>query len=656
MGVPLGTDLLLLLDRSKRRNNRSKSRRKKRMKTIELLAPAKDLEHGRAAVLCGADAVYAGAPRFGARASAGMRTEDIGELCDFAHGFGARVYVAMNTLLYEDELAEAEEIAARVCDAGADGLIVQDMAFLRMEGLPPVETHASTQTFNMSAERIKFLAEAGFSRVILERALSLAEITEIHTKVPEIGLEAFIHGAICVSYSGRCYMSRTMGPRSGNRGVCMQACRLPYNLLDENIRPIMKDRHLLSVQDMNLTDHLEGLIDAGVSSFKIEGRLKDIDYVKNIVTWYRRRLDGIIARRDDLQRASQGTSMVEFEPSPGKSFSRGATSYFIADKKNKVASFDTPKSSGEYVGKVSKTGRDFFICDTALRLNNGDGICFFDGNRRLTGTNINKPDNGRIYPNRMEGIAAGTEIYRNYDIKFVSAVERSRMRRTIAVAAKTWMEAGRISLELCETADDLGSREKPACASVSLAGAFDPAQNPERAEETLRTQIAKTGETTYSVQSINIEWDVPLFVPVSIINKLRRGAVEKLTEARLEAIRQEKAAHRRRPENMEAPYPAAVLTGEDNVTNPLAGRFYRDHGVTAIEQGYDLADDLTGKRVMQMRYCPRKEIGQCLKEKPSYTEKLYIENGLNVYELLFDCATCTASLVYKGKRDKKSAK
>lgn len=299
----------------------------RKLRTIELLAPAKNYEQGRAAILCGADALYVGAPRFGARSAAGVPEEEIVRLCDLAHRFGAKVYVAMNTLLYEQELADAERIACRMWNAGADALIVQDMAFLRME-LPPVELHASTQVCNTDPQRVRFLSEAGFTRVILERALSLGEIGRL-SRAADVEIETFVHGAICVSYSGRCYMSRTMGPRSGNRGDCSQSCRLPYDLLDERMRPLERNRHLLSLQDMNATGQIEELIGAGVTSFKIEGRLKDENYVRNVVGWYRRKLDGILARRDDLRRASEGISTLEFEPNPAKSFSRGATAYFL---------------------------------------------------------------------------------------------------------------------------------------------------------------------------------------------------------------------------------------------------------------------------------------------------------------------------------------
>lgn len=625
------------------------------MQSVELLAPVKNLEYGRAAILCGADALYVGAPQFGARYSAGVSVKDIEELCTFAHLFGAKVYVAMNTLLFEDELSDAEKIATCIYNAGADALIVQDMSFLRMQNLPPIELHASTQTFNMCAEKVRFLSETGFSRVILERALSAKEIEEIHKAVPGTELEAFIHGAICVSYSGRCYMSRTMSQRSGNRGMCLQSCRLPYNLLNEQMQPIVKDKHLLSVRDMNLSDNLEDLINAGVCSFKIEGRLKDLDYVKNIVSWYRDRLDTIINSRNDLCRSSKGRSAIEFTPTPGKSFSRGATPYFIKDTKNRVSSFDTPKSSGEYIGRIKSAGRDFFIlADTPSQANlaNGDGICFYNNENKFTGTNINKVEGSRIYPNRMDGLRFGTEIYRNYDHLFVNTVERSRMKRTIDIKSEIDISADKATLHLFDadthdTASNNGLR-----VSVSQTGDFSAAKNPERAEDTIRTQIAKTGDTIYCIKDIKIKWDKIRFLPVSILNELRREAADKLTGL----ITSSYTRRTRKEENKSFPYPVTAVSGEENITNSLAEKFYRDHGVTDIEKGYDVQSDLTGKKVMQMRYCLRRELGECLKENPRYKGKLYIENGLNVYELCFDCKNCTTSLIYKGKRDKKPSR
>lgn len=417
---------------------------------LELLAPAKNFESGRAALLCGADALYVGAPRFGARAAAGVSVEEIGRLCELAHRFGARVFVTMNTLLYEQELAEAERMATRMWQIGADALIVQDMAFLRMD-LPPIDLHASTQMCTTTPEQVRFLADVGFSRVVLERALTLQEIEQL-SRAAAVEIEAFIHGALCVSYSGRCYMSRTMSARSGNRGDCSQACRLPYDLLDEQMQPLVRNRHLLSLQDMNATERLEAMIDAGVTSFKIEGRLKDENYVRNVVGWYRRRMDEIIARRPDLCRSSEGVSTFEFEPNPAKSFSRGGISYFLDGARRGVASFDTPKAFGEPLGQVRAVRRDSFQIQRAagqgVQLSAGDGLCFVTAAGEPSGTNVNRIEGDWIWPNRMEGIRPGVELYRNYDHRYVTALSRSRLRRAVPTTVSVRVTASEMELTL----------------------------------------------------------------------------------------------------------------------------------------------------------------------------------------------------------------
>lgn len=632
------------------------------MRQIELLAPARDYEHGYAALLCGADALYVGAPRFGARAAAGVAEADIARLCRAAHGFGARVYVAMNTLLYDDELAAAEQIAIRMWEAGADALIVQDMAFLRMN-LPPVALHASTQTCNLEPEQIRFLARAGFSRVILERALHRDEIREIEKPAREegVGLEAFVHGAICVGYSGRCYLSRSAGPRSGNRGDCSQPCRVSWTLFDERMQSLIRDRHLLSVQDLNLTPSLEEMIDIGVDSFKIEGRLKDIAYVKNIVSWYRHRLDAIIASHSGLERSSRGVSSIEFEPAPQKSFSRGASLYFFSERRNRVASFDTPKAVGERIGRIERVGRDFFelASDETSRgtrvlsptfqgetngpvnpgsslLSAGDGICFVDAAGSLRGTHINGTEGGRIYPNRMEGLKSGMELFRNHDATFVAAAGRSRDRRSLEVTAQ---------IEITATGIRLTYTDGDIYGEAFREGAFDPAQQPARAEETIRTQVAKTGDTVFRVTKADIVRDAARFVPLSLLNELRREATARLSEN----ILRNHTRPPRKPEDKTFPYPTAAISGEMNVTNRLSEAFYRDHGVRQIEPGYDLQADLAGKRVMQSRYCLRHEIGECLREHPRYRGKLYLGNGPHRYELQFDCTACRMDLIYCGR-------
>lgn len=604
---------------------------------LELLAPAKNFESGRAALLCGADALYVGAPKFGARAAAGVSVEEIGRLCELAHRFGARVFVTMNTLLYEQELVEAERMATRMWQIGADALIVQDMAFLRM-GLPPIDLHASTQMCTTTPEQVRFLADVGFSRVVLERALTLQEIEKL-SQAADVEIEAFIHGALCVSYSGRCYMSRTMSARSGNRGDCSQACRLPYDLLDERMQPLVRNRHLLSLQDMNATERLEAMIDAGVTSFKIEGRLKDENYVRNVVGWYRRRMDEIIARRPDLCRASEGISTFEFAPNPAKSFSRGGISYFLDGARRGVASFDTPKAFGEPLGQVGAVRRDSFqlqrVAGQGVQLNAGDGLCFVTAAGESSGTNVNRIEEDWIWPNRMEGIRPGVELYRNYDHRYVTALSRSRLRRTVPVTALVRVTASEMELTLSD-----GTLQ----VIVSRLGDFELAQQPDRALATIRTQLSKTGETIFDLTDVKFSDDEVRFVPVSVLNELRREAFQQLDTERLEHY----CRRQRLPEDSNVRFPKLVLGGDENVVNSLAERFYRDHGVTRIEPGYDLRSDLKGVDVMRMRYCIRRELGMCLRDKPDYTGKLYLRHGTFLYELRFDCARCMMTVHYCG--------
>ena len=401
---------------------------------IELLAPARDFAAAVAAVDYGADAVYMGGARFGARQAAGNATEQIARAVEYAHRYGVRIHATLNTLLWDDELGEAERQARELIAAGVDALIVQDMALRRMN--LPVELHASTQMCNRTPEGARFLSEAGFARVILERNLTLDEIRAI-CRATTAEVECFVHGAICVGYSGRCFLSRSMSARSGNRGACSQPCRLTYDLTDGRGRTYLQGRHLLSVRDLNLSEHLGELIDAGVSSFKIEGRLKDLTYIRNVVAYYRRAVDEALAARPQLQRASVGESRPDFDPDPSKSFTRGESEYFCAGKCAGVASFDTPKAVGERIGRVVRVERNAFRLESpeGVRLAPGDGICF-RSEAGFVGTNVNAVEGARIVPNRMEGIRPGAEVYRNYDRLFTLRVERSRTRRVIPATAR----------------------------------------------------------------------------------------------------------------------------------------------------------------------------------------------------------------------------
>jgi len=595
------------------------------MRRIELLASARDLATAIAAIDCGADAVYIGASEFGARSEAANSVEDIARAVDYAHVFGVKVYATLNTLLFDSELESAERLARRLVEAGVDALIIQDMAYMRM-GIEGIDFHASTQMCNTSPEQVKFLEECGFTRVILERGLSLEEIRKIRRDT-EIGLEVFVHGAICVSHSGVCYLGRTMSERSGNRGTCSQPCRLTYDLTEDSGRVIIKGKHLLSLHDLNLSGQIGNLLDAGIDSFKIEGRLKDRIYVKNIVSHYRRILDEAIASRKDCARSSTGESVVCFDPNPEKSFYRGFTEYFIDGRRFGVASFDTPKSLGEPLGKVKKRGDVWFEISSPLA--SGDGICLF-AEGQLIGTNVNRVDGRRIFPASMEGLSEGVEIFRNSDREFIRQAERD-CRREIGCEASLTLSEERIVLKItdCEGVE----------VSAEAEGPFERAENEEQALNNIRNHIMKSGGTASRMDRAYISHgDFIPFVALSKINALRRTTLELLAEKR-------KKPARRYPKREEKPvkYPFEPL----NITNSLAERFYRDHGVEYATPGIDLGGDFHGRCVMTSPYCIRRETGECLKENSERGGNLYLLRGTKRYRLEFDCNNCLMRIIYE---------
>lgn len=597
------------------------------MRQIELLSPAKDFEAARAAVDHGADALYMGAARFGARRSAANSLEEVARAVEYAHQYGVRVHSTLNTVLYDEELDDAERLARELIGVGVDALIVQDMALRRMN--LPIEMHASTQVGTIAPEQALFLEQCGFSRVILERALTLEDIRAIRAAT-SVELECFVHGAICVGYSGRCFLSRSTSNRSGNRGECSQPCRLPYDLKDERGRTIMAGRHLLSVRDLDLSGELEALIDAGVASFKIEGRLKDVRYIKNVVSHYRRALDEIIARRDDIVRSSVGRSVVEFEPDPQKSFTRGASQYMLYGKRAGVASFDTPKAVGEPIGRIGKLFPRAFMLEAKADLAPGDGVCVIAGGE-LFGTNINSVEGDKITPNRMDGIRAGAMVYRNYDHRFSLQLDRSRTTRTIDAKARVELSAEGVKLTMtdCEGVSVELQRE------VQLGMASDP----QKMALTAQRQVAKSGGTIFSVVDVEVLGS-EFFAPASLLSDLRREALEALRQKRIGRTLQ----HRIQDDDGVARYPYAVVSRYENVTNHLAEEFYRTHGAQQIERALETRPT-EGERVMISSYCLRREIGQCLKERPTLKGELYIEHGAARYRLDFDCAACRMSLV-----------
>lgn len=602
---------------------------------IELLAPAKDLATAIDAIDCGADAVYIGAGKFGARHSATNPIDDIARVAEYAHLYGVKVYATLNTLLFDDELEEAREQALALIKAGVDALIVQDMAYWQMN--LPIPLHASTQTNCVTPEKVKFLEDMGFARAILERSLSKNEIAKIR-KATHIELEAFVHGAICVSQSGRCFFSRSTSERSGNRGECSQPCRLEYDLCNDNGEIIIKSKHLLSVRDLDLSARLGEMLDLGISSFKIEGRLKDRTYVRNIVSLYRQLLDKEIAKRDDVERSSVGRSAIEFEPNASRTFTRGASEYLFDGKRRGVASFDTPKAMGERVGKILRIDRRGVVLDCKHDLATGDGVCFITEGR-LVGTNVVGVEGDRVQLNRYDGVAVGVELFRNYNRLFSQAVERSRVKRTISVDLRLIFREDCIELVAI---DETGIEQ-----TVSVEYISEEARDKAKGEEALRRQLSRSGDTMFEVRNIEIE--NIRFAPMSVVAGLRREVLEKLEMGRLADYQFElhSASYIDSTNRWErrAQYPSKILAPQDNVTNHLAREFYTACGVEEIAEGLDCRATTEGKQVVISDYCIRREIGECLKERPRLKGELYLERGTKKYRLCFDCKACQMRLI-----------
>lgn len=594
---------------------------------IELLAPARDLECGIAAVDHGADAVYIGAPRFGARAAAANATDDIAALAEYAHLYNVRIYVALNTLLKEEELAEAEELIRELYRAGADALIIQDMGIMELD-LPPIALHASTQTDNRTPEQVKFLAEAGLKQVVLARELSLSEIRRIHEATP-VSLEVFVHGALCVSYSGQCYISRACFGRSANRGECAQCCRLPYTMLDADGRIIAKDKHLLSLKDLNRSEELERLLDAGVSSLKIEGRLKDVAYVKNVTAAYRRKLDAIFARRPEYARASSGIHRYTFTPQPDKSFNRGFTTYFLDGRAAGIHSFDTPKSWGEEMGRIKEIRGDHFTVAGLKSFNNGDGVCFIDGQGQMQGFRINRVDGNKLYPQEMPRLKPNAALYRNLDREFERTLSRRSADRKIRVSIRLAEQDTGFSLTLTDEDDNT--------VTLTLPYGKQQARTPQTGR--IEEQLGKLGNTPFEAGRIDIAFTAPWFLPASVQADLRRQAVEKLIEVRRNAYRREPATHRPTTHS----YPQTALTWSGNVTNTKAAAFYHRHGVNRIDPALeqDAAEDAA---LMSCKHCLKYSMGWCAVRQNGcspYREPFYLRmtDGKR-FRLSFDCKNC----------------
>ena len=596
-----------------------------RCELIELLAPAKDLQTGIEAIKHGADAVYIGAPKFGARAVAGNSVEDIGQLVEFARPYGVKVYVTLNTILYDNELDEAQQLIDELANAGIDALIVQDMAIIGLEQRIPL--HASTQMDNRTAEKVAWLRDFGFEQVVLARELTLDEIREIHERVPDVRLEVFVHGAICVSYNGQCYASQHCFGRSANRGECAQFCRMPFDLVDEDGHVLQKQKHLLSLRDMNRSEDLEALLDAGASSLKIEGRLKDVAYVKNVVAYYRQRLDEIFQRRPEYRRSSLGHETIAFTPNPAKSFNRLFTDYFLHGRKADMANIHTPKSMGE---PLVIHNSQCIIQNS--QLHNGDGLCYINKEGELVGFRVNRVDGNRIYLADGSAVPPIGEmrggLYRNHDQEFEQLLAKPTATRKVGVR---WL--------LRETAEGFLlrlTREDGATVEQVFPYPHEPARSSQT--EPITRQLSRLGDTPYEATGVDIEMSQEWFIPSSVLAEWRRQTLPTTSLAeREQSLRTTSFAERRqtlpvpslaRREKPHFQIQGAAISYLGNVANQVARQFYLDHGAKRVDWALEVEQpkrtDDKGLLIMTCRYCIRYELGMCRRMK---NEELRMKNG-----------------------------
>lgn len=612
---------------------------------IELLAPAKDISCAKEAILSGADAVYIGAPRFGARFSASNSFDDLSGLVNYAHFYNVRVYVTFNVILYDSELKEAEDMIWKLWDIGVDALIIQDLGITELN-IPPIPLHASTQMDNRTPEKVSFLRNVGFRQVVLARELSLSEIKTISRENPDVRLESFIHGAICVSYSGQCYLSKFLFGRSANRGECAQPCRLKYDLVDDKDNILLKGKYFLSQKDMNRTANLEELIDSGVSSFKIEGRLKDLSYVKNVTSWYRKKLDEILEHRSDLSRSSSGISAIKFTPVLEKSFNRGFTSYFLNGAEDGTVNFLTPKSIGEKVGVVSG------FCDGGIKvkaektINNGDGLSYFDNNNVFNGFRVNKVDGSVLHifegNRKIRNINIGAILYRTFDCSFEGSMNNYNSKRLVKVDVLcSEFECG-FKVSLIDEDGNEVSRE--------LVTEKIMADKPQM--EKVSQLLSKLGNTPFYAGSCVVRWKCDYFVPSSLWNKVKHELIDNLLTVRSKVFLRESC---NLPDN-DVRYIYNSLSYLGNVSNDKALDFYKKHGVSNVDKAYEVSP-VEDVPLMFTKYCIKRGLGLCTRKKQNKnapakifggegalkyfnTSALYLKSGRIKLRLDFDCNKC----------------
>ncbi|NNG21415.1 peptidase U32 family protein [Telluria aromaticivorans] len=619
---------------------------------LELLSPAKTAEIGREAILHGADAVYIGGPAFGARHNASNPLADIAGLVEFAHRYRSRIFVTMNTIMHDSELELARKQIWDLYSAGVDALIVQDMGLLELD-LPPIQLHASTQCDIRTVEKAKFLGDVGFSQLVLARELTVEQIRKIAAEV-DTPLEYFVHGALCVAFSGQCFISHADTGRSANRGDCSQACRLPYTLSDGAGRVVAYEKHLLSMKDNDQSRNLEALVDAGIRSFKIEGRYKDMGYVKNITAHYRLLLDELLERRPEFVRAASGTTRVLFTPDVDKNFHRGHTDYFALGRQDDIGAFDSPKYIGVELGTVTRIGPDFIDLATNAPMANGDGLNYMH-KRETVGIQANKAEklgedeNGqrwRVYPNEvldsLAGLKVGTSIHRNRDHHWESALNKKSSERKVRVDLTLSEQPGGLRLAV---------RDEDGIETVLDAPvALQPAQQAAQAEAALRTNLAKLGNTMFEAGTVDLELSQPWFVAASAINALRRDAIAAHEAARLASWERPQRKPKAEPP---AIYPDQQLSYLANVYNEKARAFYHKHGVQLIDAAYESHEEPGEVSLMITKHCLRFSFNLCPKQAKGVTgvqgqvraEPMTLVNGNERYTLRFDCKPCEMHVV-----------
>jgi collagenase-like PrtC family protease len=627
---------------------------------LELLSPARTADIGIAAINHGADAIYIGGPSFGARATADNSVQDIARLVQHAHRYNSRIFVTLNTILRDDELEPARKLAWQLYDAGVDAMIIQDMGLLEID-LPPIQLHASTQTDIRTPEKARFLQDAGLSQIVLARELTLQQIQAIRAET-HCTLEFFIHGALCVAYSGQCYISHAHTGRSANRGDCSQACRLPYQVQDSQGRFVAHDKHVLSMKDNNQSENLAALVDAGIRSFKIEGRYKDLAYVKNITAHYRKLFDELLEQRPELARASSGKTTFTFTPDPDQNFNREFTDYFVQGRKEDIGAFDTPKNPGRHLGYVTKVGPDFVeltVTEPGTVLHNGDGLCYYDLQKELVGLAINRAepagalsvDSWRVWPkdpiSSLKDLRKGTELNRNRDMNWVRMLEKKSSDRRIGVWASLQETADGFALQLTDEDGHTGQATVPA--------AKEAARNPAQAEATLREQLGRFGATLFEPIDITLALAQPWFIPASTLNQLRRDAVAALETSRAAAyVRPPRA----KPVEPPVAYPEDTLSYLANVYNEKARDFYAKHGVKVIAAAYESHEEEGEVSLMITKHCVRFSLSLCPKQAKGVTgvqgtvraEPLTLINGKEKLTLRFDCKPCEMHVVGKMKK------